>query len=446
MFHRGNDRLHAQGSSMFGRVNDATVAQAIAAEVRRAAEAEQRRSWRKVTTLLSAFEVYRLTQASRQRIGQALTDAGLVLDPPFDVVARAGTVHLTIADDLGSRDARAHPFPVSDLARWIVDSGRLARLPATRSTEATFLIDVNLSETETDGLPQRLKDQLPGLDDKTLEDLLTADTQAAFKMQTREVLRRASVYQVTSTDTPVEADSRFISFSVALVELAVGPGWVLTVRHPPEGYVNGTWSVEAVQAHSTETFIEDLGAHGVPAGATPDALAGLVLRHALSSFGMMREELASWLETWRLEDAEGQQADGGLLLDLQQVIPVLSERLRPLRHPSATAWLKAGHPGTAEEIKELVEREIESLSSLGQSAAADLASVKQRKTERYHRSLTTLAAVFLAPSLVAAIFGASDQLSDSWTDLFVMLLTQVVTAASSFVGIRRYLDRDSQRR
>jgi hypothetical protein len=58
-----------------------------------------RRTWRRVTTLLRLFgPTYRLTDSVRQRIADALDDAGLVCEPPFREVERYGTVRLTLRD------------------------------------------------------------------------------------------------------------------------------------------------------------------------------------------------------------------------------------------------------------------------------------------------------------------------------------------------------------
>ena len=60
------------------------VADGLAEEVR--ASPASRRTWRKVTTLLSMFGVHRLTEPVRDRIGEALEQAGLMADPPLATV------------------------------------------------------------------------------------------------------------------------------------------------------------------------------------------------------------------------------------------------------------------------------------------------------------------------------------------------------------------------
>src|SRR4051794_39777086 len=81
---------------MVARPRDVAVAKSLAAEVR-AAEG-RRRTWRKVTTLLDLFGVYRLTPAVRERIGVALRAAGLVAEPPIEIVERYQTIRLESVD------------------------------------------------------------------------------------------------------------------------------------------------------------------------------------------------------------------------------------------------------------------------------------------------------------------------------------------------------------
>src|SRR3954465_353009 len=75
--------------------SDQEIAQEIAQAVRLAESESKRRSWRKVTTLLAAFGLYNLTDTARSRIGTALDEAGLVLEPSMAVVPRAGSVRLS---------------------------------------------------------------------------------------------------------------------------------------------------------------------------------------------------------------------------------------------------------------------------------------------------------------------------------------------------------------
>src|SRR4051794_32479110 len=79
---------------------DLAAARQLADEV--AASTGSRRTWRKVTTMLELFGVYRLTGAVRERIAQALDEAGLIADPPFREVERYGTIRLALRDHAGS--------------------------------------------------------------------------------------------------------------------------------------------------------------------------------------------------------------------------------------------------------------------------------------------------------------------------------------------------------
>jgi len=68
--------------------------------------------------------------------------------------------------------------------------------------------------------------------------------------------------------------------------------------------------------------------------------------------------------------------------------------------------------------------------------------VDQLRAENYQRSLATLAAVLLAPGLVAAVFSASSKLNGSWTDLLILLMLMALTALGSYFTIKRFFHAD----
>src|SRR5437764_15481082 len=80
---------------------DAATAATLAQQVAASADGI---TWRKVTTLLDLFGVYRLTTDVRQRIATALVEADLIAKPPISDVQRFETVRLALDLD---RDGRA---------------------------------------------------------------------------------------------------------------------------------------------------------------------------------------------------------------------------------------------------------------------------------------------------------------------------------------------------
>src|SRR3954447_10273850 len=79
---------------------DAETASALAQQVAASADGV---TWRKVTTLLDLFGVYRLTTDVRRRIATALEEADLIAKPPITDVQRFETVRLALDLD---RDGR----------------------------------------------------------------------------------------------------------------------------------------------------------------------------------------------------------------------------------------------------------------------------------------------------------------------------------------------------
>jgi hypothetical protein len=210
---------------------------------------------------------------------------------------------------------------------------------------------------------------------------------------------------------------------------------LLVVRHTAETEVDGASTGDA-DVPASEAYIAELQSFGLAGAADPLEAAMIVLEHAVNSFGVLEADLASRLDSWRLEFARQPSPDRGLLVGLQASLPNVTKALQPLRHPSAVNWAGT-QDRKAKDVREQVERSLEALHALGGAAASALSLVDQLRAERYQQRLATLAAVFLAPGLVAAVFGANANLQDSWFDLPALLLAMPATAIFSYVAISR---------
>src|SRR3712207_2581129 len=138
----------------------------------------------------------------------------------------------------------------------------------------------------------------------------------------------------------------------------------------------------------------------------------IVLEHAVTSFGVLEADLASRLDSWRLEFAKKPSPDRRLLVGLQASLPNVTQALQPLRHPSVVVWAGSAQDRKVKDVRDQVERSLEALHALGDAAASALSQVDQLRAERYQQRLATLAAVLLAPGLVAAVYGANEKLKD----------------------------------
>ncbi len=144
--------------------SDQEIAEEIARAVRLAESESKRRSWRKVTTLLAAFGLYNLTDAARSRIGRALDEAGLVVEPSMAVVQRAGSVRLS------SRNPIAHDEPDTagalprGVSVWSWRAGVPASVAAADVAAATpVLVDVVVGHADGDRLRDALLELLQAL-------------------------------------------------------------------------------------------------------------------------------------------------------------------------------------------------------------------------------------------------------------------------------------------
>jgi hypothetical protein len=418
--------------------SDQEIAQEIAQAVRLAESESKRRSWRKVTTLLAAFGLYNLTDAARSRIGNALEEAGLVLEPSMAVVQRAGSVRLSsrtpITHDEPER-AGALPHGVS---LWTWGAGVAVSASEVDVAAATpILVDVVVGHADVDRLRESLLQLLPDLPPEALDDLLQADVEASFKRTSLSGgPRLASVYVTLPSDDRTTQTPE-VEVRRALIELAVTPSSLLVVRHTAETEVDGASTGDA-DVPSAEAYVSELEDFGLAGADDPLEAAMIVLEHAVDSFGRLEADLASRLDSWRLEFARTPSPDRGLLVGLQASLPNIMQSLQPLRHPSALAWAGAAQERRARGVRDQVERSLEALQALGGAAATALSVVDQLRAERYQQRLATLAAVLLAPGLVAAVFGANANLNDSWLDLLVLVLAMAGTAILSYLAISRF--------
>jgi hypothetical protein len=417
--------------------SDQEIAREIAQSVRLAESQSKRRSWRKMTTLLAAFGLYNLTDAARSRIGRALDEAGLVVEPPIAVVQRAGSVRLSSRNPITHDEPETPGALPHGVSLWSWPAGvAVSAAPADVAAATPVLVDVVVGHADSDRLRDALLKLLPDLPSEALDDLLQADVEASFKpTHASGGPRLASVYvALPSDDRATQATS--VEVCRALIELAVTPNCLLVVRHTAQTEVDGASTGDA-DVPLPEEYIDELQAFGLAGAADPLEAAMIVFQHAVNSFSVLEADLASRLDSWRLEFARKPSPDRGLLVGLQASLPNVTHALQPLRHPSALAWAGSTQDRKAKDVLDQVERSLEALHALGGAAASALSVVDQLRAERYQQRLATLAAVFLAPGLVAAVFGANANLQDSWLDLLVLLVAMPTTAVLSYLAISR---------
>jgi len=432
--------------------DDVVFARAVAEEIR---SSGRPRTWRKMTTVLSAYGYYRLTDGVRARMAKDFDEAGLECEPSMLEADRYGSIRLSLrdaADSAGSAPLEPGALPAGITAvEQLGGRSETSSLPPLRTGIAVVDLDTSLLAAE--GLHDALRVRLPGLDKATLDDLLAEDEQSGFTRRSAGSIRRVSVYVAglggasgTGTqDASATEDS--VRASLGLVEFAVGDGWLFIARHPAQVYVSGRLDDLRQVPQAGLDYLRQLHDFGLPESASAEEAALAVLRHAVTSFGRARAYLGSYLETWRIDNGPGASGDRGLLVSLQATCPLLVDKLSPLRHPSVLSWLGGGLQGPARDVQERVERDLDGLRALSETTAGVLNLAYQAQSENYQRGLATLAAVLLAPGLVASVFSANASLSSSPVDLIWLFAAMIIAGVLTQVLIARRLRprKDSRR-
>lgn len=419
-------------------------ARAVAEEIR---SSGRPRTWRKMTTGMSAYGYYRLTDGVRARMAEDFDEAGLECEPSIMEADRYVSIRLSLRDApdtiaTAALEQGALPAGVTAI-ELVAGRSESSLLPPRRKGLAVVDLDVTL--LDADGLYDFLRVRLPGLDEVTLDDLLAEDEQSGFKRRSAGSVRRASVYVAGlggasgagTHDASAAEDS--VRASLGLVEFAVGDGWLLIARHPAQVYVSGRLDDLRQVPPAGRDYLRELHDFGLVESVSAEEASLAVLRHAVTSFGRARAYLGSYLESWRIENGPGASADRGLLVSLQATSPLLVDKLRPLRHPSVLSWLGGALQGPARDVQEQVERDLDGLRALSETTAGVLSLVYQAQSEHYQRGLATLAAVLLAPGLVASVFSANASLSSSPVDLIWLFAAMIVAGVLTQVLIARKL-------
>lgn len=422
-------------------------AQQLAREV--AASTRRRRTWRKVTTLLDYFGVYRLTPAVRRRIAEALDDAGIEVEPAMDLVERYGTVRLALRqprDGSGSASELAMSSPNAITATlWRPGSSPVpvsaADLP---SEDGVLWLDVDVDEADdAEALHQALSEFCPtGVTRDMVAGLLYADHAPAVKVFPDDV-RRVTAFQVVASEAEGdESDpsaSKAGSLSLQPVVFLQSERWLISCWHkgrPSDGVLEG---VEQFWRSETRTTAGDLGL----------AVLGVMAEGYVHAVRMLR----SWHTSWELSfldlrhrvETKTLYALGVRIARLQVHLEALN---RPRMSPEHLIWFSHVTPSAdAASVDDLIDRALAELRALSDvlRTSTDLVTTMEsneqsRQAERFQELITLVAAVLLVPTLIAGIYGANTRLPGEghWTGFALMIVTMVVSAALSYVAIRRW--------
>src|SRR2546423_7696664 len=297
---------------------DAATAAALGQQVAASADGV---TWRKVTTLLDLFGVYRLTTDVRRRIATALEAADLIAKPPISDVQRFETVRLALDLD---RDGRADEpdeavrsrtisrlLPIDDVIE--ATEWRPGRSPerktvfsCTEPTDGVRWFHVDVIHSEPDMIFEALAPVCPGLTLQMVVDLFTVDPRPYVHAYTDEPhMRMVSAFAVHADESEEGASDAEASKAGALVfqlvEMLAGEGWVITCWHRSKRYHGAEEIAEGPPGCRAEVMQGAqrwwLGGGGSSAGD----LATLILHELVLTYPSASRVMNSWLEQWELD-------------------------------------------------------------------------------------------------------------------------------------------------
>jgi Mg2+ and Co2+ transporter CorA len=273
-----------------------------------------------------------------------------------------------------------------------------------------------------------------------------------------------------------------------MVELVVGPGWVITCWHPCQVLVGGG-RVQPSSALLREPFLAHVAHRWVHepldptrAVATKEAsdLATYLARSLVATYGASLRMLQRWVSTWEVEfyQALGSQDDHQSLTgrdqrkvmkdaaaEISNFLSVVGEFSRSVNAfqlageemPNKT-WFTtpAGQPADefgkrqiteqAQALASSVDAARRKLTQLSDEIRADMDLLmiqsqarQQESSERLQGYLGKVTGLVLVPTFVAGLYGANTALpgGGSWMGFDIMLLLMAASAAVSYFLIRR---------
>lgn len=428
------------------------------------------------------------------------------------IMVRAGESEISRRDvlDLYLSDAEAAPqagaaAPGIRLSRW--RTGQVG-VPEPfdgidkpdMATDEMYWFDVDPRGTDpSPEVVREVTDQLqpwcPGLNKMIVRDLLTPDIEPKSETygSERTGVRTISVPALVAREIP-DDDDDFDGLDeqlvIQIVELVVGPGWMVTCWHRSRTLVGGGVAHEGPPL-VREPFLSHVGhrwmhdptdlADTTEAKEVAD-LAIYLARSLVATFGASLRMLQRWVSSWEvgfyttLGDKDAVRSPGGAAerkslkaaaAEISNYLAIVGEfsrcvnafRLAGDEMPNET-WFadpergtKAAAPSEAvnaqsKALESSVEAAADKLSQLYDEIRADMdllmiqsQASQQESSERLQGYLGKVTGLILVPTFVAGLFGANTALpgQGSWGGFELMVVLMVVSAAASYWFIRRLI-------
>jgi hypothetical protein len=454
----------------------------------------------KVSSLLHAFR----TQGIHCDIGdmkRALSAQGVVLDSPPPAISRRDVLDLRLDPDADA-DHGEPPLGVSGVrvSMWSPGLvGTFAPLPESDEphpvpTGGVLWFDVDPrgddpSEDDVRELTDRLKTSCIGLNKIMVRDLLTPDVQPKAETygDERTGVRTVSIPALIAREVPDDddgfdgVDEQLI---VQMVELVIGPGWLITcwhrsrtlvgggevdhgpplLREPFLGYVSYRWSQDAAVL-SASAQLKDAR-----------DLAAYLARSLVATYGASLRRFQGWVSSWEVEfyktlgDGANRVRATSLksaAVEISNFLSLVGEFSRSVNAfklageemPNSTWFadhedIADGDPEKAAPSKEgdalalSVDAATTKLAQLSEEIRADMDLLmlqsqarQQESSERLQGYLGKVTGLVLVPTFVAGLFGANTALPEggTWAGFEIMVVLMVVSAAISYMVIRKLM-------
>ena len=326
----------------------------------------------------------------------------------------------------------------------------------------------------------------PQVDDLMVRDLLTPDVQP--KVETygdeRTGVRSVSVAAVIARESPDEDDD-FDGVDEQLifqmVEIIVGPGWLLTCWHPSREVSGGGEALvgppllrEPFLSHVAHRWLHDDTGKDTHTAKGAGDLGIYLSRSLVATYGASLRMLQRWVSSWEvgfyksLSHQDKPKRLKGAAAEISNFLAMVGEfqrgvtafRLAGEEMPNKTWFADAPgrsdnrvksdpDAGQAGALAASVKTAVEKLGQLSADIRADMdllmiqsQATQQESAERLQAHLGKVTGLVLVPTFVAGLFGANTALpgGGSWAGFEIMVLLMVVSAAASYLVIRKLID------